>query len=202
VKNRTSEASLLLERAKKGDEKAWNKLVEHFESLVYSIPARMGLQTEDCNDVFQMTFLALYQNMRNIHEPEALSKWLAVTASREALRLKRLGSKRRGEFPEEIPLEDLLAWEERSAEETAIQSLENEKIWAAIQSLPKRCKKLLEVLFSSESSSYDEISKRTGMPIGAIGPTRARCLEQLRRILAKEGFFEEEIVSRKIRGGS
>lgn len=200
--NRFSEVGILLERAKRGDHKAWNKLVEHFQSLVYSIPARMGLQTEDCNDVFQATFVALYQNMQNINEPKALSKWLAVTASREALRVKRLGSKHQGEIPEEISLEDLLVYEERSAEESAIQALENDKIWKAVRSLPERCKRLLEVLFSSENLSYEEISHRTGMPIGAIGPTRARCLEQLRKILQKEKFFEGENVSPAMKRGS
>ncbi|HWP30130.1 MAG TPA: sigma-70 family RNA polymerase sigma factor [Fimbriimonadales bacterium] len=202
MKDRFSDVGILLERAKRGDNKAWNKLVEHFQNLVYSIPARMGLQTEDCNDVFQTTFVALYQNMQNINEPKALSRWLAVTASREALRVRRLGSKHQGEVPEEITLEDLLVLEERSAEEMAIEALESDKIWAAVRSLPDRCKRLLEVLFSRENLSYEEISRMTGMPVGAIGPTRARCLEQLRKILQKEGFFEQEVVSQATGGGS
>jgi len=32
--------------------------------------------------------------------------------------------------------------------------------------------------------SYDEISKIMDMPIGSIGPTRSRCLDQLRRVPA------------------
>ena len=41
------------------------------------------------------------------------------------------------------------------------------------------------MLFSDDDPkpSYDEIAERLGIPVGSIGPTRARCLEKLRRLL-------------------
>jgi DNA-directed RNA polymerase specialized sigma24 family protein len=47
------------------------------------------------------------------------------------------------------------------------------------------CQSLLQALFFDETdSSYQAAAARLGMPLGSIGPRRARCLESLRRIIA------------------
>ncbi|HSV66972.1 MAG TPA: hypothetical protein VLJ59_13810, partial [Mycobacteriales bacterium] len=46
--------------------------------------------------------------------------------------------------------------------------------------LPERCQRLLRVLIENPPLSYDEVSEALSMPIGSIGPTRARCLDRLR----------------------
>ena len=55
---------------------------------------------------------------------------------------------------------------------------------AAFALLRERCQALLRLLSMDEAPSYEEISAALDMRIGAIGPTRSRCLEQLRRHLA------------------
>src|SRR5678816_1625267 len=51
--------------------------------------------------------------------------------------------------------------------------------------LAPRCKGLLEALYLRESEgAYREIAAELGIPIGSIGPTRARCLERLKAALA------------------
>ena len=51
----------------------------------------------------------------------------------------------------------------------------------ALRTIGERCQALLRMLASPEPPSYEEIGAALGMPIGAIGPTRARCLDKLRR---------------------
>jgi DNA-directed RNA polymerase specialized sigma24 family protein len=46
---------------------------------------------------------------------------------------------------------------------------------------------LLRLLTSSDAPSYEEIALALNMPIGSIGPTRARALERLRRGLLRDG---------------
>jgi DNA-directed RNA polymerase specialized sigma24 family protein len=41
---------------------------------------------------------------------------------------------------------------------------------------------------ASPPPSYDLVSEALGMPVGSIGPTRARCLGHLRRQLAELGI--------------
>jgi DNA-directed RNA polymerase specialized sigma24 family protein len=54
----------------------------------------------------------------------------------------------------------------------------------AIESLAERCRELLTLLFyQHEEHAYSEIARRMDMPVPSVGPTRARCLEKLKKIL-------------------
>jgi DNA-directed RNA polymerase specialized sigma24 family protein len=51
----------------------------------------------------------------------------------------------------------------------------------ALSGLSERCKRLIEALYYEDPTpSYGELSQRLGVPIGSLGPTRARCMERLR----------------------
>jgi DNA-directed RNA polymerase specialized sigma24 family protein len=52
---------------------------------------------------------------------------------------------------------------------------------AAFAELPPRCRQLLSMLISDPPFTYAEISATLGIPMGSIGPQRARCLGRLRR---------------------
>ncbi|RMG26757.1 MAG: sigma-70 family RNA polymerase sigma factor [Armatimonadetes bacterium] len=180
------EDSRLVERCRKGDARAWEKLVEKYRHLVYSMPRRMGLNEDESADVFQQTFLALYTNLDRIEDGGAVPRWLAVTAARESLRALRFA--RRDVSESEVPLEEVIATEDATAEKEAVRAVEAEAIWRAVDSLGGRCAALLRMLFTEENPSYEEISRALGMPVGAIGPTRARCLKKLREKLEKLGY--------------
>ena len=190
------DVSRLLEACKRGDQQAWTRLVEQYSNLVYSVPSRMKLNADDCADVFQATFLALSNNLERIEHAVALPKWLAVTASREALRLRRTNARFGSDLSfDELDLDNLVAKEDQAADESAAQALDVEAIRSGLTKLPGRCRELLEFLFREEEPSYQEISDNLGIPVGAIGPTRSRCLQKLRRILAQQGFFAEQVYS-------
>lgn len=187
---RRGDLDRLLERCRGGERDAWAELVSRFEALVYSIPRRLGLGEDDAGDVFQATFVALYGHLDRIGFGAALPRWLSTTAARESYRLLRL---RRPQDPDLGDLEHLLADEEAGAEQIATQTEEAERVHAGVDRLPSRCRDLLRALFfAGEDPAYDEIAEKLGMPRGAIGPTRARCLEKLRKILDAEGFFTDE----------
>lgn len=169
----------LVRRARLGDERAWSKLVEEFQRLVYSIPKRAGLSDADCDDIFQATFLALYRNLDRIEDAATLPRWLSVTASREMYRVIRTNSA----VSSTETLEDVLAVEEAKAEDLAIESEQAERLHSALGKLGGRCETLLKLLYFDEAA-YQEIADRLKIAIGAIGPTRARCLDKLRRLFA------------------
>lgn len=159
--------------------------------MVYSIPARTGLPQDDCDDVFQHTFVALASNLDRLRDGALLAKWLAVTASRESLRLKRIRSGTPTVSASDVSLEEVVANEEANAEEEAIRSVEAHEVRIALADLPGKCKRLLSMLFGENTASYQQISSDLGIPIGAIGPTRARCIDKLRTILQSRGFFDD-----------
>lgn len=177
----------LVAKCRQKDKKAWDQLVDQFQNLVYSIPRRYGLSSDDCSDVFQSTFRALITNLDRIESPATLPKWLAVTASRESLRLIRLSRKTAILDDPDQTLDSMVNREEEDAETNAIQAEEAETVRKAVQELPDRCRKLVRMLYMEEAS-YEAVSAEMGMPVGAIGPTRARCLDKLRKTLERERF--------------
>jgi RNA polymerase sigma factor (sigma-70 family) len=180
-----SDLDKLLERSQKGDSAAWSALVQNFQGLVYSIPRRYRLNEEDASDVFMFTFQALYQNVDRLTSGRALPKWLATTATRETLKLIRL----RSNHEADLPLEELIASEDADCEDEAIRSSEAMQVRAALKKLGGRCRDLLQLLYCDEEPAYVEIAAALKISVGAIGPTRSRCLGKLRKMLTEEDFF-------------
>ena len=197
-----SDLSRLVRRCKAGDHRAWNELVEKFSWLVYATARRSGLGADDAEDVAQSTFLTLYKSLDRIENPDALAGWLSVTAARESYRVKRISSRYVNVGDDERTLDDVLVADETAADELADQSLAVNKVTEAMQQLREKCRDLLTALFAESAPSYQEISSSLGIPIGSIGPTKARCIESLRAILAKAGFFSDGHVSDPLLIGS
>jgi RNA polymerase sigma factor (sigma-70 family) len=165
----------LVSRVDDGDQDAWNELIERYAPLVWSICARSQLSREDIDDAAQSVWLLLVENIGRLREPAALPGWLATTTRRECLRI--LGAAHRREQREEhVPpgLADTTEQEIIAAERDAA-------LRAAFAELQRGCRELLAMLMSDPPRSYAEISATLGIPVGSIGPTRARCLDQLRR---------------------
>jgi len=185
-----SDLTNLVERCRRQDGRAWSTIVDRFSRLVYSIPRRYRLGEDDAADVFQGTFQALFQSIDRIEDPTTLPKWLSVTASRLSMRCLRSQSRVSSLDRVEGGLAELVASEDKDAEENAIESIQASTVREAVNRLKGRCGPLLNLLYLTDGSTYQDVCDRLGIPIGAIGPTKARCLEKLRRMLEEAGFFE------------
>ena len=172
----------LVTRASGGDQDAWHELVDRYAPLVYTICTRYRLSNHDIEDVGQNVWLLLVEQLGKLREPAALPGWLATTTARECLRVSVL-------FVDDAVIDEEILVAERNA-----------ALRAAFAELQPRCQQLLSMLLSDPPHSYAEIHKELGIPIGSIGPQRARCLERMRRssALAALGEGEEKI---DIRGG-
>ncbi|MDQ6778134.1 MAG: sigma-70 family RNA polymerase sigma factor [Actinomycetota bacterium] len=167
----------LIQAASEGDEQAWGVLVDRFEGLVWATTRAHRLSQADAADVTQTTWLRLVENLDRINDPERLGGWLATTARRECLRHLRLRGR-------ELQIDDdsfLEAPSEEAAEDRLIVRERDDALRRAFGRIGERCQALLRMLSVPEPPSYEEIGAALGMPIGAIGPTRARCLDKLRR---------------------
>jgi len=163
----------LIERCIRGDQEAWRELVNRYQRLVHSIARLLCPRGEDASDVFQQVWFELYQQLRQLRNVEALPGWLSTVTRRRAYALIRA---RRGSEPidEEIP-----------DHFEGLRQIEREHmIERALDQLPHRCRKLINFLyFDIKEPSYSEIAAAMGMPEASIGPTRARCLEKLRKLV-------------------
>lgn len=184
-----SDAALVL-ACRRGDAAAWEALVTRYQRLVYSVPRRAGLSDDLAADVFQHVFTTLVEQLDRIEQPERISAWLVTTARREAWRVGRRHSMARL-VAHEAGDEDVLAEipDERALpDEILVQLEEQHAVRLALRELDLPCQKLLALLYyQSTPPPYTEIAAALGIAVGSIGPTRARCLQKLRRRLERSG---------------
>ncbi|HEV2536429.1 MAG TPA: sigma-70 family RNA polymerase sigma factor [Streptosporangiaceae bacterium] len=188
----------LVTRASGGDQDAWHELVDRYAPLVYTICTRYRLSNHDIEDVGQNVWLLLVEQLGKLREPAALPGWLATTTARECLRVVTIASKA---DRLSMGLDDsLLFVDDAVIDEELLLAERNAALRAAFAELPSRCQQLLSMLISDPPYSYTEINAKLGIPIGSIGPQRARCLDRLRRSssLTALGDGDEKI---DIRGG-
>lgn len=170
----------LVARVGDGDQEAWDELIERYAPLVWSICVRYQLSRPDIDDVGQSVWLLLVEQIGNLREPAALPGWLAPTTKRECLRVLRAA--RRHDHAA-LPPEDQMPPDTPDSviEQEIIKAERDAALRAAFAELPPVCHELLSMLISDPAPAYAEVSERLGMAIGSIGPTRARCLERMRR---------------------
>jgi RNA polymerase sigma factor (sigma-70 family) len=173
--------TLVVAQARAGAGAAWENLIGRFGGLVASIARRCRLNDADVAEVCQTTWLRLVENLDRIEQPERLGAWLATTSRRESLRIatrRTVVSLADGVYlmPDDTldPLDSGLLRDEQLA-----------LIEMATQRLAPHCQRLLGLLMGDDDLPYKEIAALLSMPIGSIGPTRGRCLEHLRQILAE-----------------
>lgn len=181
----------VVERAARGDQGAWNELVDTFSSTVWAIARGHRLNAADAADVFQTTWMRLVEHLDRIQQPERVGAWLATTARRECLRLIRLAGRQipGGDEFELLPDPDSF----RPPDSALVTAERCQIVNKLVEQLPVRSQLLLRLLSADTPLSYAEIGEALSMPVGSIGPTRARALEQLRRLAVRNGVDLEEI---------
>jgi RNA polymerase sigma factor (sigma-70 family) len=180
----TSESDrVLIHGCRRGSPVAWERLLDKYERLVISVPIRYGLSQDDAADVMQLTFASLVRNLDRLQEDSRLGAWLVTVARHHSWRL--LARNRRETAGPGVV---------RAAEEAVrlgddgagtIEHWElTEWLNHGLSLIGKPCRDLLFALyFDLEQPSYAEVAARLNMPVGSIGPTRARCLQRLKRAL-------------------
>ena len=177
VPHPNTDVGALVRAAATGDEHAWNELVARFSKLVWAIARNHRLCADDASEVSQTTWLRLAEHIDRLHDPSKVGGWLATTARHESLRLLR-GAGRQLPMGDDMPEPECRA---RPIDEDLLREERDGLLWQAFSRLPARDQALLRLLVSDPMPSYEEIGAAMGMAVGSVGPTRARCLERLRR---------------------
>ena len=181
--------ALLVQRCLRGEGAAWKALVARYQRLVHAIVGRIGLDEHAAADVFQTVFTRLFEQLARIDDPTRLQAWIVTTAKREALlqrkRAMRTVSMTRGDDEDSEGAEWDMADGAPIAEDLLSDLQQHDRVRAALDRLDERSRALLLLLFrdDDEALSYEEIARRMQLPVGSLGPMRARCIEKLRRQL-------------------
>jgi RNA polymerase sigma factor (sigma-70 family) len=164
-----------------GDRTRMAELVDTVSPVLWRIARSYRLQPESAEDVVQNSWFALVRHAASVADPSAVLSWLIVTTRREAWRVAARAGRDQPIEPEHMDLADTRA---ELPEQAALRSVRDQALWRHVGALPERCRRLLSVIAFAERPDYAGIAAALGMPIGSIGPTRGRCLAQLRAALA------------------
>jgi RNA polymerase sigma factor (sigma-70 family) len=171
----------LVVRAASGDPEAWSSLVERFADMVWGVARSVGLRPSDAADVSQTTWLRLCEHLGHLRDPSRVGPWLAITARREAVRVSKLGARQ--------VVADPWTWLEQAdadLDEPGSLLADRERattVQCALAVMPERCRGLLAAVSKDPPVAYEVLAARLGIAVGSVGPTRRRCLEQLRRVI-------------------
>jgi RNA polymerase sigma factor (sigma-70 family) len=171
----------LVRGAAAGDRRAWERLVDQYARLIWAITAQFKLAESDAADVAQTTWLRLLEHIDRIEYPDRVGSWLAATARNECLR--SLAARKRLVLGHDEEVLTGVVGSEPEVDERILAHERDQVVRDAMSRLPNRWQRLLELLMADPPASYAEISDQLGVPVGSIGPTRGRCLDQLRVLL-------------------
>ncbi|MEW9531032.1 RNA polymerase sigma factor [Microbispora sp. NPDC049125] len=178
----------LFQAAAQGDAEAWRALVLRLSPLVWSVVRAHRLPEADAHEVYQTAWFRLADNLSRIKEPDKVGSWLATTSRHECLKVIRHSGR-------VVPTSDTDVLspvaDDRSPETSVLEAEAAEQeadrlrqVWAAFELLSEGCRRLLRVLMATPPPSYAEVAAALGIAVGSIGPTRGRCLNRLRELLA------------------
>ncbi|HUO35390.1 MAG TPA: sigma-70 family RNA polymerase sigma factor [Candidatus Acidoferrum sp.] len=176
----------LVRECLRGSDEAWSALVDKYKNLIYSIPIKYRLSSDDATDIFQSVCLELLSELPKLRNAKALPKWIIqITAHKcfrhkqQAMRITPVGLEE--ELPEQIA--------PAQAEHVLREAEEEQDLRRALSDLTPRCRRLIHMLFYEEPARpYQTIASELGLAPGSIGFIRQRCLDKLRKRLQQVGF--------------
>ncbi len=177
----------LVTRSIKGDEGAFNELVNRYKRGVYTVIVRMVRDNETANDLSQETFIKLYRSLSSYDPEYRFSSWLFKVANN--LTIDHLRKNRQKVYSLDAPVEaedDQVGVQIASSGENPLDRVESlelgEQIKEAIMELPVDYRRVI-VLRHVEDMSYEEIVEVTDLPLGTVKTLLFRGRRLLRKKL-------------------
>lgn len=173
--------ALLLDDLRTGGDlrpRAWSALVRRHSPRMYAVARSFAVDERTAEDLVQTAWLRLLERAHQVRDGDALGAWLTTVVRNEARRLVT----RRREVPTPWELERPGAVVE-AADTALLRDEQGALVRLAFARLGADCRQLLRLVLADPPLGYDEIALVLGRPRGSLGPTRRRCLDQLRRHL-------------------
>ncbi len=178
----------LVKACRRGDETAWNTLIDRYQRLIFAIPRRAGLTEEQAADILQEVFLTLFEKLDEIEQPDKIRSWIVTTAKFKTWGAVRSEKGFYSPETEEEMEQEMASLPDTSplADERLIELEQQHLIRTALKELEERCQKILSMIYLRDAAAtYAEVALEIGVGETSISPMRARCLKKLGKILEK-----------------
>lgn len=157
---------------------AWSELLRRHTPKMSAVARAFDLDRATADDLVQTAWLRFLERSDQLRDPGAVGPWLCMVVRNEA---RRLVTRRRT-----VPVAD--GWERRESSDAEpgaglLLSEDQLAVRSAFARLGEGCRQLLALMVADPPLSYDEIAAALDRPRGSLGPTRQRCLDQLRKLL-------------------
>ncbi|MCX8064537.1 MAG: RNA polymerase sigma factor [Candidatus Hydrogenedentes bacterium] len=174
----------LVKKAQKGDLDAFSELVRKYQTIVYNLAYRFMRDKNLAEDMAQESFVKAYKHLSGFRGDCAFATWLyRVTCTVCITELNR--RKRHNEFELQSNIPETGYEEKHSDKEIA------EKIRECVKHLPPKYATVI-TLYYLNGMAYEEIAEVMDIPVGTLKTWMFRARKQLRRIVEREIFFNEE----------
>lgn len=179
MEENNTEDLLLIQRVLRGEQQAFQQLVERYQDLVFTLVLRVLQSREEAEEVTQDVFLKVYNRLGQFEQRSRLSTWIYTIAYREALDQIRKKKRMLATLsPEDstLPLVD-------NTTASPMQSLQEQDMQALVSQALGRLRPedaLVLHLFYLQDHSVQEVAGVTGMTTSNIKTKLHRLREQLR----------------------
>lgn len=183
----------LVERAKKGDQGAFEQLVLDNQSRVYSLALRLVNDREEAADLSQEAFVRAWQGLQSFQGESSFATWIYRLTTNLCIDWLRRQKRREGVEPAVSLDDEESGWAEpadrNSDPHLLLERSERGKALArGLDKLPDWQRRAL-VLRELSGLSYQEIAGELDIDLGTVKSRIARARLNLRKILLEDGNF-------------
>jgi RNA polymerase sigma factor (sigma-70 family) len=181
---------LLVEQARRGDEKAFASLHNRYKDSIFFMLLKMVSNPSDAEDLTSEAFGKAFRSLESYTPNFAFSTWLFKIATNNCIdfiRKKQASPSIIDQGPDELDDYTInIQSDMPDPEEALINHQKITQLREVVSQLKPRYRKLIELRYYKEYS-YDEIAKELNLPIGTIKAQLFRAKSLLYNILKKSG---------------
>ena len=189
-KNSNDSDSLLVEKAKEGNEGAFNFLMNKYYPRVYASLFSFTKSKEDSEDLAQQTFVKVWQQIQSFRGDSAFFTWVYRIAINLAKNYVVSSGYKKQKVNSSIDQLEIDISSNENIESMLIHRQSLDDIKDFINTMPEALKTAF-TLRESEGKSYEEISIITETPIGTVRSRIFRARESIVDFMKKELISNE-----------
>ncbi len=175
----------LVQRARRGDERAFGLLVQKYGRAAYAVAYSVTGRREEAEDAAQESFLVALQRLEECRSPERFAGWLMTIVRNRSRNLVRRESLRDTD-PVPLSASTRLPTPDRDAERSELQAVLRD----ALDKLPEVQREIV-LLHDLEGWKHREIADRLGIPSGTVRSHLHFARRALRDTLGAQAVVEE-----------